>query len=286
VPEKDPDDYRCFLLDWPETEVSYVTGFGARPGNPQVVHHVIAFLIPPERAASYQALDAAEPGAGYTCFGGPGGGNDPDVGWIGAWAPGRQGADFPEGTGLEIQPGSKIALQVHYNTANGKQPDQTAVDVRLDSSVDKRAKWQFFADIQWLFAGGMPIPAGEADVQHAFEIDPTPFVFGGDPFVIHSVGLHMHTRGTSAALSLTRKDGAKECMLDIPRWDFHWQYNYDLAEPRVVSPGDKLGIGCHFDNSAANQPTVDGEQVPPKDLQWGEGTGDEMCLGALYVSEQ
>ena len=30
---------------------------------------------------------------------------------------------------------------------------------------------------------------------------------------------------------------------------------------------------------------VDGKQVQPKDLSWGEGTGDEMCLGAIYVSE-
>ena len=283
--QQDPDDYRCFLIDWPESETAYVTGFQARPGNAEVVHHVIAFLIPPEAAADYAAMDEAEEGAGYTCFGGPGGGNDPGVSWIGSWAPGNMGGDLPAGTGLEVKPGSKIALQVHYNTVNGRQPDQTGIDLRIDRSVEKRAAWQFFADIQWLFPGGMKIPAGEPDVSHEFSVDPTPYFSDGNPFLIHKVGLHMHTRGTSARLSKTRADGTEECLLDIPRWDFHWQYNYDLATPTLVSPGDELNIGCHWDNSAKNQPVVDGKQVQPKDLSWGEGTGDEMCLGAIYVSE-
>ena len=38
--------------------------------------------------------------------------------------PGNRGVDFPEGTGLKVPVGSKIYLQVHYNTANGERgPD-------------------------------------------------------------------------------------------------------------------------------------------------------------------
>src|SRR5262249_53062887 len=112
TPRLSPDDYRCFILDWPMDALRYVTGFRASPGRPSVVHHVIAFLAPPDQVAAYEELDAREPGAGYTCFGGPGGPGIP--GWIGAWAPGSQGEDFPAGTGLPIRPGSKVILQVHY----------------------------------------------------------------------------------------------------------------------------------------------------------------------------
>jgi len=29
---------------------------------------------------------------------------------------------------------------------------------------------------------------------------------------------------------------------------------------------------------------VDGQQLPARDLNWGENTGDEMCAGAYFVA--
>ncbi len=53
--------------------------------------------------------------------------------------------------------------------------------------------------------------------------------------------------------------------------------------PVLIQPGDKLGIECEWDNSSENQLMVDGEKLPPKDVQWGDGTADEMCLWIFYV---
>ena len=47
---------------------------------------------------------------------------------------------------------------------------------------------------------------------------------------------------------------------------------------------DRLNLSCRWDNSAANQPFVDGKQIEPTDLEWGDDTGDEMCLTGLYVT--
>ena len=33
------------------------------------------------------------------------------------------------------------------------------------------------------------------------------------------------------------------------------------------------------------QPTIDGQQQMPKDVYWGEGTTDEMCLGGFYMTQ-
>src|SRR5262249_28789632 len=107
-----PDEYRCFVVPWTGTTSQFVTGFRAVPGNPKVVHHVIAFYAAPNQVAEYQQLDDNEAGPGYTCFGGSGG---PSRVWLGAWAPGSQGSDMPPGTGLQVEPGSAIILQVHYN---------------------------------------------------------------------------------------------------------------------------------------------------------------------------
>jgi hypothetical protein len=104
--------------------------------------------------------------------------------------------------------------------------------------------------------------------------------------VIHGVSLHMHTRGSRASLELARKDGSDACGLYIPRWDFDWQGSYKLSEPLAVAPGDELRLTCEWDNSAANQPVENGQQMEPADLFWGEGTGDEMCLAVLTISPQ
>jgi len=136
VPVQAPDEYRCFLLDWPEAERRFVTGFVARPGDASIVHHVLAFLATPDRVADFQALDDADPLPGYKCFGGPGGVAQA----LGAWAPGTQGGDFPADTGVQIDPGSRIILQVHYHLTHGIGPsDQTSIELKLDASVARQA---------------------------------------------------------------------------------------------------------------------------------------------------
>ena len=73
------DDYRCFLLDPGVTADSFVTGFNVLPGNPDVVHHVILFRVPPDVVAEAEEKDAETDGQGWTCFGTSGLGNDGSI---------------------------------------------------------------------------------------------------------------------------------------------------------------------------------------------------------------
>jgi hypothetical protein len=283
TPQQRPDDYRCFVMDWPYTDVRYVTGIRGEPGNAAIVHHLIAFVARPDQVATAQALDEAEPGPGYTCFGGSGLG-DGRGGWLGTWVPGSRGIDFPEGTGLRVEPGSKVVLQVHYNQSGARTgSDRSAFAIKTDSTVEKQAFLQPWTNPSWVTAGTMRIPAGQRDVMHSWKLDPTQYLSnltGGvyqnnKPITVHSVAMHQHTLGTSNKLEIVRRSGAKECLLDIPRWDFHWQGQYPLAEPKVINPGDSLALECHWDNSA----------LSAVDVNWGEGTGDEMCLGVFYMTQ-
>lgn len=280
TPAKEPDDYRCFVLDWPGTETEFVAGFRANPGNAAVVHHVIAFLIDPANVAEVETRDASEAGPGYTCYGGAGVKSQ----WLGGWAPGSLGADNPEGTGIRVEPGSKVVLQIHYNTLTaGAQADRTSVDFKVEKSVTTEGRIQPWAKPTWLSGDGMLIPAGEADATHSFTYDMTT-LGDGSPVTIHAAGLHMHQLGKYGSLRIERADGTSECMLDIPHWNFHWQGSYSFLEPKTINPGDKVTLECHWDNSAANQPLVDGVKLPPKDVTWGESTTDEMCLGTFYIT--
>ncbi|WP_437976790.1 monooxygenase [Sorangium sp. So ce295] len=297
TPATAPDEYRCFLIDWPYEATRFVTGLGVTPGAPSIVHHVVVFFAKPGAVETYEAWDAADPGPGYSCFGGPTG-DDAAIqgpsayGILGGWAPGSFGRDAPRGTGIEVPPGVKIVMQVHYNIAHGMPaPDQTRVALRIDDAVERPAYTMPWLDPAWV-KGGMRIPAGDPDVMYDFEEDAATAVSlftkgalpADQPFTLYTVGLHQHLRGKSISLSTRRGDGERECLVDIPRWDFHWQSPYGLAEPRRLAPGDRLRVECHWDNSAENQPFMSGVRMPPEDLAWGEGTNDEMCLAWLYVT--
>lgn len=282
TPQIFPDDYRCFFLDWPGTETAYATGFGVAPGNESIVHHVISYVVPPEKIDIFQALDDADPGEGWTCFGGPGGMGPGNAAWLGAWVPGLSGEDLPDGTGIEIPAGAKIIAQIHYNLdSESPAPDQTSILLRTDASVEKKAAIMPFSDIKWITEGTMNIPAHATDVVHSATIDPTEFVSlatgnalpGGKPLTLYSTGLHLHTLGDRAMTRLDHADGSSECLLDVPRWDFHWQGNYTFATPKHVVPGDQLYLECQWDN--------------PRDTEvnWGDKTSDEMCLGLFYFTE-
>jgi hypothetical protein len=281
TPKTSPDDYRCFFVDWPETETAYVTGFGVNPDQVPIVHHVITFLARPESLADFEALDAKDAEVGWPCYGGPGG-NAARANWVGSWAPGGEGSDYPAGTGIEIPPGSKLIVQMHYNTSTvAPVADQTSILVKVDKNVEKKAITMPFTNISWVQDHTMSIPPHTNDVTHAHSQDPTKFVgflsqgaiSSNVPLTIHRAGAHMHTFGKSINLQINRASGENECLVDIPSWNFHWQGQYGFTEPKILEPGDSLGIQCIYDNPTSNE------------LNWGEGTGDEMCLGIYYLTE-
>jgi hypothetical protein len=297
TPTEIPDEYRCFPIDWPSTEESFITGLNLRPGNEAVAHHAIAYLIDPDYIDLVVAADGLDGKPGYSCFGGA---TPPNTGAfptkiIAGWAPGESGMDFPTGTGVRVRPGSKIVLQMHYSIlAEGSQPDLSALDFKIDSTIAKDAGNLPWLNLEWTSTPqSMLIPAGNADVVHEYIADPTQaallgeFVPGLDPregILLHSVLPHLHKLGKAIWLEIERVDGTRERIIQIDRWDFDWQGYYTFQEPALMKPGDKLRIHCEWDNSAKNQPVIDGVPRPVSDVTWGEGTYDEMCAASIYVS--
>jgi hypothetical protein len=296
VLSKAGDDYRCFVLDWPAESTAYVTGFNAQPDQRSVVHHIGVFLVSPDNPLGeavfqkLEELEAQDPAPGYRCFGGPAGDSELPIPaqQLGQWVPGQGGGDFPAGTGIEVLAGSKVVFQLHYNMASAMPTsDRSSLQFRVDKSVERKAGFAPWLNAGWVF-GGMPIAAGAPDVSYEHAGDPIAFfeefVPGADltaGFDIHGAMLHMHRLGKSAAVSLDRGDGAPELLLELPRYDFDWQRMYYFQDRLRFDAGQTLRVRCNYDNSKLN-PAV-GEV--PKEVNWGEGTGDEMCVANLYVSE-
>ena len=281
------DDYRCFPVEWSLSGTQYVTGFDVHPDNATIVHHVAAFLIRPDGIAgdprpTFLEWDDTEAGPGYTCFGGPsksGESLDVPIQQVAQWVPGSGATLFPDGVGIEIPEGSLVVVQMHYNTLSGDgKADQTSLDLMVEPEVTRKGAFAPWLDAAWT-CGGMPIGAGAEGVVHNVTGDPLPFfeiLLGAgidlsNGFDIHAAMLHMHTLGRHGVVTQHRADG-DQVLLEVADWDFDWQLNYTFAAPVAFTPGDELDLSCTFDN--------------PTDVtvNWGEGTGDEMCVANLFVS--
>ena len=278
-PRVKPDDYHCFLLEWPKEETSYITALDIVPGNRKIVHHAIVYHVRPNGVDAVRALDEEEDGPGYTCFGGGAGANA----WLQSYEPGGYAQEVPGGLGFEIQPGSLILLQIHYNTLFTGGKDRSHVEFQVKDKVDRVGRVSLIMQPLWL-AGLMPIPANERDVMHRYLGRPA--TLGDASYEIHWADLHMHALGDRGRIGIVRADhpGRLETLLNIPKWDFAWQETYILQEPVVLGPRDQLYVECHFDNTADNQIVVNGERLAPRDVNWGDGTTDEMCLGNVLVT--
>lgn len=256
------DDYRCFVVDPGLTEDVYVERFEVFPGNTSIVHHVLLY---DDVNGSAPALDAAEDGPGYTCYGGPG---FEDGNTLGGWVPGMdQGVVMPKGTGIKLKAGTKLVLQLHYAPQNDPgRPDQTRMALHLaDGDVQPLLIIPFY-DYD------LSIPAGEA--HHVEGVSYTNEYLS---FQVHGVTPHMHKLGKEIRAGITR-EGAEQCLIEIPEWDFEYQQFYWLQEPYRVEVGDEMWLECVYDNSASNP---DNPHSPPETVRWGDGTSDEMCL--VYV---
>ncbi len=323
TPTLEPDDYRCQLIDPGITEPTYVTGFQVLPDQRAIVHHNITFLVPASARETYEAYDEAEEGPGWTCFGGPrGGGEEPGfsleelaklledpqglssragaTGTVGSWVPGATQGALPPGTGILLQPGDLLVAQMHYNTQSASPvADQSEILLRTAPEVERQAITLPLLDLAWptglAFLGEpMDIPAGEPDASASVVLEGDGAFIESfraqlgagpdDPLRIHAANVHMHELGTVGRIDLLRASGEEECVIHYPDWDFSWQGSHQLVEPMLLYPDDAVRLSCRWDNTAENQPVIDGEQLEPRDVSWGEGTRDEMCLGSFYVT--
>ena len=148
----------------------------------------------------------------------------------------------------------------------------------IADSVTRELAYQPALDAAWV-AGGMNIPAGK-EATFTWADDPRAFFsLLGSPldttngFNIEAVMFHMHSLGRVGEVWLVKPNGRVQ-VLNIPDWDFHWQNEYQLAEPVRFEPGDQLRVKCTFDNTAGTN-----------DVNWGEGSADEMCVANILSSK-
>ncbi len=247
VPAEGVVDYQYFTVG-PKLEKDFwVSVAEARPGNPQVVHHVVLFAMPPGEANT-PADQAQQRGQ-----------------MIGVYAPGMNPWRYPPGTAMKIEAGSRLVIQMHYTPNGTAQSDRSYVGLKLlePSEVQEEVRY------------GMVVDA-------AFEIPPhadnhevvARKMFLRDVYLLNLFP-HMHYRGKSFKYEAEFPDGRREVILNVPRYDFNWQLRYDLAQPVFLPRGTRLICTAHFDNSEGNPLNPD----PSAAVRFGLQSWEEMLVG-------
>ncbi len=172
-------------------------------------------------------------------------------------------------------------LQVHYSPLGGTpQEDHTEFQAVLTEDTP-----DILVRTVPLLIPEIDVAPGQADASFTAEFRN----YNDRPIAVTSFTSHMHLLGSHQTTQVLRADASvpAECALDIPEWDFDWQLTYKRPhnEPVLLDPGDGLELTCGYDNSAANQPIIDGEAIEPQRVQWGDGTLDEMCILYLTTAE-
>jgi hypothetical protein len=101
-----------------------------------------------------------------------------------------------------------------------------------------------------------------------------------EPITLYGFTPHMHLRGKDKAWFITYPDGRQETLLNIPKYDFNWQFYYELQQPLKIPGGSTLTAIAHYNNTAKNKYNP----APDKEVYWSEQSWDEMyCPFIVYT---
>ena len=278
-------EYEYFEIPTNFTEDQWLEALEVRPGNREVVHHVIISVRPPQAerrptgfvAARGMAIPAGQSGGaaegedapprpkGQHLFPRPRG-----VGaMIGGFAPGSQVLRLDPGSAILLRAGSTLVVQMHYTTNGTATTDRTKFGLFFAKAAPR-----IEMRMGTLVNGQLHIPAGDSNYSIAAEMTTTADV------TLRQMLPHTHLRGKSWEYTVTYPDGRSEVILSVPKYDFNWQTDYVFAQPLKLPKGTKIRAVAHYDNSSANKSNPD----PKIDVKWGDQTWEEMMFTSFVYS--
>jgi hypothetical protein len=253
VPADGPDLFPQQLVELELDRARWVRAIEFLPGDRRVTHHFQSTYSSPT------ATRAATLGQDVEIPEGRGGN-----GVLGIWTAGMPPYLFPDGMGRVLTPGTRILVDSHYHPFGEATTDQTRIGLYFGEGELKKEVATMVA-----VNTGLRIPPGAPEhAELAFH------VFDQDMQIL-AFSPHMHVRGKAMRYVLTYPDGRRETLLDVPRYDYNWQWLYYPTEPIDVPAGSRLDVTAVWDNSEGNPANPD----PAQEVIYRGDTFNEMFVG-------
>ena len=74
-----------------------------------------------------------------------------------------------------------------------------------------------------------------------------------EDITLYAMSPHMHLRGKSLKWVIVYPDGREQTILDVPKFDFNWQIQYELKSRCTSRPAARFSASACYDNSPKNK---------------------------------
>ena len=146
---------------------------------------------------------------------------------------------------------------------------QTSVALYFSDKPPKRQLSSILLSVR-----DIDIPPGESRYKRelAFQL----------PIDVHLYGIfpHAHYLCEEMYAHATARNGERNELLHIPKWDFDWQDDYRFEKPITLLAGTKLSLEYFYNNSTTN---VRNPNNPPLRVGYGEQSTEAMGDLILYL---
>ena len=251
IPATGVIDYRYVPVNLNLDRDVWLQAMEFAPGDRQVLHHIIAYETKPAGKSKSKRGDSSGQGEN-----------------IGGFAPGRQPDVFHDNSGKLITAGSNLLLQMHYTTSGRETTDATKIGLFFH---DKPPKHIMSGGVAGQTRFMVPPGAKEHKLSGTKLVERDAYLYELMP--------HMHFRGKYMSYTAEYPDGTSETLLSVPKYDFNWQFKYQLEEPLFLPAGTKIVAKGAMDNSNRNP----GNPDPNKPVFYGLQTMHEMFFGFLTL---
>lgn len=194
-----------------------------------------------------------------------------DIGILGIWTAGMPPYVFPKGMGRIVGKGTTALIDSHYHPFGEAAVDKTKIGLYFgEGDLQKQVATLTCVNT------GLRIPPGAAahaeDAYHLFDRDMQLLAFSP----------HMHVRGKSMKYDLVYPDGTVETLLDVPKYNYNWQWLYYPTEPIDAPKGSRLHVTAVWDNSENNPFNPD----PSQEIIYRGNTFNEMFVGFVEAIQK
>lgn len=230
IPASGVVDYQYPVVKNPLSEGRWLKASTVKPGDRQAVHH----LLSP----------------------------------IGDYAVGAESTIYDQDTGVWVEPGGNLWVQLHYTPYGKETVDQSRVGMYF---YPKGTEPKIRIHQVVIANPTIEIPPNTARHKEVAYLE-----FPADA-TIYSIFPHAHYRGENMQIFLKKPGGNEELILSLPKYDFNWQRGYRFKTPLKISAGSKIVTRYEYDNSANNPANPD----PSITVKWGEQSHEEMQFTAI-----
>ncbi|MEO6038725.1 MAG: T9SS type A sorting domain-containing protein [Saprospiraceae bacterium] len=271
------DEYRAFAIPTGVGMDKFFNEIEILPGNDAIIHHIVLYTDPTNEPL---LLDQADPGPGFKTNGMVGNITQ-NAELIGEWTPGGTPIKLPANFGYRIPKNGYFIFEIHFAPGHQGQTDAgSAINLHFSTNFNREVYYGVLTygdNSSGLVNPPFMIPA---NTERTLLADLPTSWLSPVPLSVLSLTPHAHVVAKSFK-AYSYRPGFTDTipLIDVPKWDFHWQGTYTLRKPLRLNTNRTTRAEVVYDNTVNNP---ENPFDPPQDVWWGEKTSDEMLY--LFAS--